>query len=185
MYMLQLGQIWFQVKFFQPRLIVNFLCLLALILVPQGFSGIIYNIGSGTLPDCLRCSLQVMKEWIMMPPYTHECESEIDHYTWHYIPYSLRRECGFFNVPQIYYMCKGLWDRAYGLSSLSEVKIKFDVYHVTYYRYLHKILRLRLGKVNRLRYSQLSLRRTPLGPAISVCFRASHIKGVKKSGDQL
>ena len=29
---------------------------------PQGFSGIIYNTGWGTLPDCLRCSLQVMKE---------------------------------------------------------------------------------------------------------------------------
>ena len=43
----------------------------------------------------------------------HECESEIDHYTGHYV-------CGFFNVPQIYYMCKGLWDGAYGLSSLSE-----------------------------------------------------------------
>ena len=50
----------------------------------------------------------------------HECESEIDHYTGHYVPYSLRRVCGFFNVPQIYYMCKGLWDGAYGLSSLSE-----------------------------------------------------------------
>ena len=50
----------------------------------------------------------------------HECESEIDHYTRHYVPYSLRRVCGFFNVPQIYYMCKGLWDGAYGLSSLSE-----------------------------------------------------------------
>ena len=36
----------------------------------------------------------------------HECESEIDHYTGHYVPYSLRRVCGFFNVPQIfYYMC--------------------------------------------------------------------------------
>ena len=33
----------------------------------------------------------------------------------------IRRVCGFFNVPQIfYYMCKGLWDGAYGLSSLSE-----------------------------------------------------------------
>ena len=52
----------------------------------------------------------------------HECESEIDHYTRHYVPYSLRRVCGFFNVPQIYYMCKGLWDEAYGLSSLSEKK---------------------------------------------------------------
>ena len=50
----------------------------------------------------------------------HECESEIDHYTGHYVPYSLRRVCGFFNVPQIYYMCKGLSDGAYGLSSLSE-----------------------------------------------------------------
>ena len=29
---------------------------------PQGFSGIIYNTDWGTLPDCLRCSLQVMKE---------------------------------------------------------------------------------------------------------------------------
>ena len=50
----------------------------------------------------------------------HECESEIAHYTGHYVPYSLRRVCGFFKVPQIYYMCKGLWDGAYGLSSLSE-----------------------------------------------------------------
>ena len=35
-------------------------------------------------------------------------------------PYSLWRVCGFFNVPQIYYTCKGLWDGAYGLSSLWE-----------------------------------------------------------------
>ena len=42
----------------------------------------------------------------------HECESEIDHYTGHYLPYSLRRVCGFFNVPQIfYYMCKGLFEK--------------------------------------------------------------------------
>ena len=47
----------------------------------------------------------------------HECESEIDHCTGHYKPYTLRRVCGFFNVPQIYCMCKGLRD---GLSSLSE-----------------------------------------------------------------
>ena len=34
----------------------------------------------------------------------HECESEINHYTGHYVPYSL-----LFNVPQIfYYVCKGL-----------------------------------------------------------------------------
>ena len=38
----------------------------------------------------------------------HESESEIDHYTGHYVPYSLQRVCRFFNVPQIYYMCKGL-----------------------------------------------------------------------------
>ena len=39
----------------------------------------------------------------------HEYESEIDHYTGpDYVPYSLRRVCGFFNVPKIYYMCKGL-----------------------------------------------------------------------------
>ena len=48
----------------------------------------------------------------------YECESKINHYTGHYVPYSFRRVCGFFNVPQIY--CKGLWDGAYGLSSLSE-----------------------------------------------------------------
>ena len=29
----------------------------------------------------------------------HECESEIDHYTGHYVPYFLRRVCEFFNVP--------------------------------------------------------------------------------------
>ena len=32
----------------------------------------------------------------------NECESEIDHYTWHVVSYSLRRVCGFFNVPQIF-----------------------------------------------------------------------------------
>jgi len=32
----------------------------------------------------------------------HECESEINHYTGHYVPYSLRRVCWFFNVPQIF-----------------------------------------------------------------------------------
>ena len=38
----------------------------------------------------------------------HECESEIDHYTGQYVPYSLRRVCGFFNVPQIF----NTWARA-------------------------------------------------------------------------
>ena len=64
--------------------------------------------GWGTLPDCLRCSLQVLIEGMSDDAPIHECESEIDHYTGHYVPYSLRRVCGFFNVPQIYYMCKGL-----------------------------------------------------------------------------
>ena len=50
----------------------------------------------------------------------HECKSEIDHYTGHYVPCSLPRVCGFFNIPQIFYMCKGLLDRAYSLLSLSE-----------------------------------------------------------------
>ena len=50
----------------------------------------------------------------------HECESEIDDYTGHYVPYSLRRVWGFFNVRQIYYMCKGLLDGSNGLSSLFE-----------------------------------------------------------------
>ena len=50
----------------------------------------------------------------------HKCESQIDHYTGHYVSYSLGRVCEFFHVPQIYYMCKGLSDGAYGLSSLSE-----------------------------------------------------------------
>ena len=36
----------------------------------------------------------------------HECESGINHYTDHCVPYSLRRVCGFFNVPQIYYMAR-------------------------------------------------------------------------------
>ena len=32
----------------------------------------------------------------------HELESEIDQYTGHYLPYSLRRVYGFFNVAQIF-----------------------------------------------------------------------------------
>ena len=58
-----------------------------------------------------------------MPPYM--CESEMGHYAGHDVPYSLRRACGFFNVPEIYYMCKGLCDGAYGFSSLSEKTKKF------------------------------------------------------------
>ena len=70
----------------------------------------------------------------------HECESEIDHYTGHYVPYSLRRVCGFFNVPQIYYMSKGLWDGAYGLSSLSKKTRKSDHLQMLFQRQ-HFLLR--------------------------------------------
>ena len=48
--------------------IVNVNCKYLITHSPQGFSGLIYNTGRGTLPGCLRCSLQVMKKWIMMPP---------------------------------------------------------------------------------------------------------------------
>ena len=41
-----------------------------------------------------------------------------EHNTGNYVPYSLRTVSGFFNVPQSY--LQGLWDGAYGLSSLSE-----------------------------------------------------------------
>ena len=34
----------------------------------------------------------------------HECESDIDHYTGYYVPYSLRRVSGFFNVPQVFFI---------------------------------------------------------------------------------
>ena len=49
----------------------------------------------------------------------HECESEIDHYTRHYVPYSLRLCVGSLTFHRFFYMCKGLWDGAYGLPSLS------------------------------------------------------------------
>ena len=42
------------------------------------------------------------KEGMSINAPIHECESEIDHYTGHYMPYSLQRVCGFFNVPQIF-----------------------------------------------------------------------------------
>ena len=49
----------------------------------------------------------------------NECESEIDHYTRHYVPYSLRLCVGSLTFHRFFYMCKGLWDGAYGLPSLS------------------------------------------------------------------
>ena len=44
------------------RLNVSQCCKYLIIHSPQSFSGIIYNTGWGILPDCLRCSLQVLKE---------------------------------------------------------------------------------------------------------------------------
>ena len=46
------------------------------------------------------------------------------------------------------------------------------------YWHLYKILWVE--SLKRLKYSKLSLSRTPLGPAISVCLGESHIKEVKK-----
>ena len=50
--------------FFLPRSEGQRMCKCKYLIIhsPQGFSGIIYNTGWGTLPDCLRCSLQVLKE---------------------------------------------------------------------------------------------------------------------------
>ena len=45
-----------------PQCIAIVNCKYLIIHSPQGFSGMIYNAGWGTLPDCFRCSLQVMKE---------------------------------------------------------------------------------------------------------------------------
>ena len=76
----------------------------------------------------------------------HECESEIDHYTGHYVPYTLRRVCGFFNVPQIYYMCKGLWDGAYSLSSLSEKTRKSNLLQMLLHFLLNYLKTLSVGQ---------------------------------------
>ena len=68
----------------------------------------------------------------------HECESEIDHYKGHYVPYSLQTVCGFCYVPQIfYYMCKGLWDGAYGLLSLSEKTRKSNRLQMRSWKLIH------------------------------------------------
>ena len=76
----------------------------------------------------------------------HECESEIDHYTGHYVPYSLRRVCGFFNVPRIYCMCKGLWDGAYSLSSLSEKTRKSNLLQMLLHFLLNYLKTLSVGQ---------------------------------------
>ena len=43
----------------------------------------------------------------------------------------------------------------------------------------------RIREILRSKYSQLSLRRTPLGPALSVRLIESQIKGISKGRDQL
>ena len=50
----------------------------------------------------------------------HECESEIDHYTGHYVPYSVNKDCVGSSTSHRFITCARAWDRAYGLSSLSE-----------------------------------------------------------------
>ena len=49
----------------------------------------------------------------------------IDHHTGNNVFYSLRTVCGFFNVSQKLFI-QGLWDDAYGLSSLSEKTRKYN-----------------------------------------------------------
>ena len=50
----------------------------------------------------------------------HDCESEIDHYTRQYVPYAKKCAGSLMSHRFNYYMRKGLWDWAYGVSSLSE-----------------------------------------------------------------
>ena len=88
----------------------------------QGFSGIIYNTGLGTLPDCSRCSLQVIKEWVRMPPYPYMTVKVRWTTTTGTTCPTLYEKCAgsLMSHRFNYYMRKGLWDWAYGLSSLSE-----------------------------------------------------------------
>ena len=74
-------------------------CKYLIIHSPQGFSGIIYNTG-WDFARLLKVQF-TSNEGMSNDAPIHECESEINHYTRHYVPYSLRRVCGFFNVPQI------------------------------------------------------------------------------------
>ena len=95
----------------------------------QDVSGILLNTGWGLSPDCLWFSLQVMKEWIIMP--LSENKFEIDHHTGDYPPYFIRlsgcRFFDFFNIPQNVLHVPSLWDGAYGLSTLSEMTKKSNL----------------------------------------------------------
>ena len=60
---------------------------------PQGFSGIITTLVGGL---CQTAKVQFTNnEGVSDDAPIHECESEIDHNTGHYVPYFLRRVCGF------------------------------------------------------------------------------------------
>ena len=75
-------------------LIVIVNCEYFIIHSPQGFSGIIYNTGWGTLPDCSWSSLQIMNE-MSDNARLYECELETDHNTQDYVHYSLRKVRGY------------------------------------------------------------------------------------------
>ena len=94
---------------------------------PRSFPAVIYNFGwcvcvcvCVLLPDCFWRVLQILKyeKWCPLC----EFEFEIKHHTGEYVPYSLRTVYKFFNVPRDLCM-QGLWDGAYGLSSLDD-KVK-------------------------------------------------------------
>ena len=93
------------------------------------FQGYFSTPVGGLPPDCLWFSLQVMKEWIIMP--LSENKFEIDHHTGDYPPYFIRLSgCGFFdffNIPQNVLHVPSLWDGAYGLSTLSEMTKKSNL----------------------------------------------------------
>ena len=57
----------------------------------------------------------------------------MDHHTGEYVTYSLRTACGFFDVLQNLYVPE-LWDRNYGLSSLSEKAREFNRLQVAFQR---------------------------------------------------
>ena len=123
-------------------------CKYLIIHSPQGFSGIIYNTGWGTRLLKLQFT---SNEGMSNDAPIHEYESEIDHYTGHDVPYSLRRVRGFFNVTQIYYMWQGLCDGAYGLSSLSEKIRKSNRFQVLLQRQHFLLSYLKILSVGKAR----------------------------------
>ena len=83
-------------------------CKYLIIHSPQGFlNNLQHWLGDFNFSRLLKVQFKINEGMSNDAP-VYECQSEINHYTGHYVPYSLQRVCGFFNVPQIYYMCKGL-----------------------------------------------------------------------------